>query len=214
MLPASAFQPYAELAAALLVHAIDATDGSHDLAHILRVFKNAMRINASEHGDGRIVAASVLLHDCVPVEKNLPLRDQASRLAAQKAARILIDLGWPEHDTAAVSHAIEAHSFSANIEAKSLEAMIVQDADRLDAIGMIGAARCFYVGGRMASGLYDPADPAAERRPLDGKAFSLDHFPVKLFKLAEGFKTVAGRKLAIERHQRLVMFYNCFLDEI
>ncbi len=83
---------------------------------------------------------------------------------------------------------IEAHSFSANIETRTLEAKILQDADRLDAIGVIGAARCFYIAGRMGSALYDSNDPMAENRPLDDKNYALDHFRTKLFNLLPASK--------------------------
>lgn len=211
---AQSFAPYEALAADLLPYAADTTDGSHDLAHILRVFRNAMRIHREEGGDGDVLAAAVLLHDCVAVEKNSPLRAQASRLAAEKASAILRHLAWPEVKVVAVAHAILAHSFSANIPPETLEAKILQDADRLDAIGMVGAARCFYVAGRLNSELYDPADPRAERRAVDDRRYSIDHFPAKLFKLADGFQTVTGAKHARARHARLVEFYDLFLEEI
>ena len=163
------FAPQSALAEGLLPHAISGDDGSHDLAHIHRVFRNAMRIAEQEGGDRRILAAAVLLHDCVAVEKSSPLRSQASRLAAEKATDLLSALDWEAPDIAAVAHAITAHSFSANIAPETLEANILQDADRLDAIGMIGAARCFYTAGRMGSALYDPVDPQAEHRALDDR---------------------------------------------
>ncbi|MDE1159220.1 MAG: HD domain-containing protein [Neorhizobium sp.] len=209
-----AFAPYESLAEQLIAHAADSNDGSHDIAHILRVFRNAMRIHGAEGGDGRVLAAAVLLHDCVSVEKNSPLRAQASRLAADKASGILSGLGWSGETVDAAAHAILTHSFSANIAPETIEAKILQDADRLDAIGMVGAARCFYIAGRMGSGLYDVADPLAEHRPLDDKAFAIDHFPAKLFKLADGFQTAAGRALAVERHARLKTMLDLFLDEI
>jgi uncharacterized protein len=211
---AGAFAPFEALAVQLLPHSTDGDDGSHDIAHILRVFRNAMRIQAEERGDGRVLAAAVLLHDCVSVEKNSPLQSQASSLAAAKASDILRDLGWEASDIAAVAHAITTHSFSANITPETLEAKILQDADRLDAIGMVGAARCFYIAGRLGSGLYDPFDPLAVDRPLDDKRFAIDHFETKLFKLADGFRTVAGRAIASERHQRLKSFLAMFTDEI
>lgn len=148
---AAAFAPHEDLAAVLLPHAFAADDGSHDAAHLIRVWKNAARIQAEEGGDPRSLAAAVLLHDCVSVEKNSPLRTEASRLAAEKATGILRELGWDAEETAAVAHAILTHSFSANIEPETLEARILQDADRLDAIGMVGAARCFYIAGRMGA---------------------------------------------------------------
>ena len=113
-----------------------------------------------------------------------------------------------------MAHAILTHSFSANIKPESREAKILQDADRLDAICMVGAARCFYIAGRLGSGLYEPADPKAERRPLDDKSYAIDHFEVKLFKLADGFQTEYGKYLAMERQQRLRQVLDLFLDEI
>jgi uncharacterized protein len=209
-----AFTPCQNLADWLLPHATSGDDGSHDAAHVLRVFKNAMRIHAQEGGELDVLASAVLLHDCVSVEKNSPQRKEASRLAAQKAEGILSAAGWPEEKIKAVFHAILTHSFSANIEPETIEAKILQDADRLDAIGMVGAARCFYIGGRMGSSLYDPADPTAKNRALDDKRYAIDHFETKLFTLAEGFKTATGQALARERHQRLQHFLTQFLDEI
>ncbi|PYB70959.1 phosphohydrolase [Rhizobium wuzhouense] len=214
LLTAEAFAPHQALAAQLLAHATEGDDGSHDLAHIHRVFRNAMRIQAGEGGDAEVLAAAVLLHDCVAVEKNSPLRSQASRLAAEKASSILADLGWPEDRIARVAHAVLTHSFSANIPPETLEAKILQDADRLDAIGMVGVARCFYIAGRLGSGLYHPGDPGADHRPLDDRLYAIDHFPAKLLKLSDGFQTATGRVLAEERHQRLEQFLTLFRDEI
>lgn len=211
---AEAFAPFEQLAETLIPHATEGDDGSHDLAHIHRVFRNAMRIHATEGGNGPVLAASVLLHDCVAVEKNSPLRAQASRLAAEKAAGILAGLDWKASDIEAVAHAILTHSFSANLAPQTLEAKILQDADRLDAIGMVGAARCFYIAGRLGSALYDPKDPLAKHRPLDDRTYAIDHFENKLFKLADGFKTETGRMIAQERHQRLQQVLDMFLDEI
>ncbi|WP_025659859.1 HD domain-containing protein [Rhizobium sp. IBUN] len=214
MFQAKAFAPFEKLAAALVPHSSEGDDGSHDVAHVLRVFKNAMRIQALEGGDARILAAAVLLHDCVAVEKNSPMRSKASALAAEKASAVLADLGWASDDITAVAHAIVAHSFSANVTPGTLEARILQDADRLDAIGMVGAGRCFYIGGRMSSALYDPFDPAGSDRELDDKRYVIDHFQTKLFKLADGFQTKAGRALAATRDQRLRDFLAAFMDEI
>ena len=93
-------------------------------------------------------------------------------------------------------------------------AKILQDADRLDAIGMVGIARCFYIAGRLGSALYEPVDPEARARPLDDAAYALDHFPAKLLKLAAGFNTEAGRRMAAERHRRLETFLAGLADEI
>ena len=190
-------------------------DGSHDRAHLLRVWRNATSIADHEPAcDRTILTAAVILHDCVAVEKNSPQRSRASRLAAARARTILAELGWEAAGIDAAAHAIEAHSFSAGIAAETVEARIVQDADRLDAIGAIGIARCFYVAGRTGSSLYDPTDPSAAHRDLDDRSFALDHFAVKLFKVAENFQTNAGRALAEARTRTMHRFVRAMLDEI
>ncbi len=158
--------------------------------------------------------AAVLLHDCVAVEKSSPLCSQASTLAAQKASRVLADMAWPNAKIAAVAHAIEAHSFSANITPISLEAKILQDADHLDALGMLGAARMFYVGGRLGRSLDDPLDPEANERAYDYQRFCLDHFQTKLLHLADCFQTTEDNVLAQIRHERLKGFLDQFKEEI
>jgi len=215
MTAAAPFAPFQTLAQSLMPHVIaNAGDGSHDTSHLQRVWKNAVAIQAEEGGDTEVLLASAVLHDCVPVEKNSPLRAQASRLSAERASRILSSMGWDALKVEAVAHAIEAHSFSAGIAPATLEARILQDADRLDAIGMLGAARCFYVAGRMGSALYDPLDPQALTRPFDDTRYATDHFQTKLLKLSSGFKTSTGARFAQLRQDRLRRFLNEFLDEI
>lgn len=213
---ASIFGEQAEIASRLLA-ALEphGDDGSHDRSHLFRVAANAMRIAKTEpESDRRVLTAAVILHDCVAVEKDSPLRSQASRLAAARARGILSGMGWDQAVIERTAHAIEAHSFSAGIAAETLEARIVQDADRLDAIGAIGVARCFYVGGRMGSGLYDADDPAAKARPLNDRAFALDHFGAKLFQVAENFQTRTGQELADARARTMRAFVQAMLNEI
>lgn len=214
-MPRRLFAPWEDLAHALLPHALEAgADGAHDLAHLGRVWGAARRIAAEEGGDGRILAAACLLHDCVSVPKSSPDRPRASRLAAQKADGVLTALGWSDPDRAAACHAIEAHSFSAGIEPRTLEAKILQDADRLDAIGLIGVARCFFTAGAMGSTLYHAGDPTAQARALDDRAHALDHFEAKLLRLSEGFRTATGARMAQARHARLLAFRDGMLAEI
>lgn len=208
------FSPFQALAQELLPLTLEGDDGSHDVAHLHRVWKNSRQISQDEGGDQQILCAAVLLHDCVAVEKNSPQRHLASRMAAEKASIALASLGWSVDSINKTAHAIEAHSFSAAIPPQTLEAKILQDADRLDAIGMIGVARCFYIGGRMRSALYDAADPLAQQRQYDDKRFTLDHFETKLFKLQEGFQTEAGRRMAALRTQRMRRFLSELLEEV
>ena len=99
-----------------------------------------------------------------------------------------------------IRHAIEAHSFSAKIEARTKEAAVVQDSDRLDGLGAIGIARVFSVGGLLRRRIYSTEDPfGTGGRPLDDLENTIDHFFVKLFKTAETLRTAAGREEGLRR---------------
>lgn len=215
MTRAALFAPHEDIAEPLLAAISDVTDdASHDLSHIMRVWRNVQRLMAQEGGDSAVLTAATLLHDCVDVPKDSPLRASASRMAARKAAQILHPLGWSDAEIAPVAHAIEAHSFSANVPPVTLEAKILQDADRLDAIGHIGIARCFHVSGRMNRALYDPEDPAATDRPLDDMIYAADHFSTKLLRLAGSFQTATGQQLGQERHRTVKAFLDGLFAEI
>lgn len=206
------FDPYRHWAERLMPVAVG-DDAAHDGAHLARVFLVARRIHGREGGDLELLAVASLLHDCVQVEKDSPLRPKASRMAADKAREILAG-EWSLDRLDSLAHAIEAHSFSANVPPRTREARILRDADRIDGIGAIGIARVFYVAGRMDRALYDPVDPRAEGRELDDIAFSLDHFRTKLLGVADNCLTPTGRAIAAERHARLVRYMDEFEEEI
>ena len=182
-------------------------DAAHDIGHFRRVLGVARVIAASEGAhDALVLTASALLHDCVSVAKNDPQRSQASRLAALRAAGVLRGMGFPEDRLGGVCHAIEAHSFSADIRPLSPEARALRDADRIDALGAIGIARCFAVSGAMGRPLFDPDDPLARGRDLDDLVWALDHFRVKLLRLPDSMWTDLGRRIARDRADVLVKF--------
>jgi uncharacterized protein len=189
-------------------------DGAHDLAHLDRVWKLARSIlDAHPEADQLVVLAACYLHDVVNLPKNHPNRTRASVLAAQLACAKLKDAGFPDEKLASVADAIESHSFSAGIAPKTIEAKIVQDADRLDALGAIGLARLFYTAGRMGSALAHPTDPLANERPLDDKRFALDHIEVKLATLPATMQTEQGRQFADARLATLYAFREQFATE-
>lgn len=113
---------------------------------------------------------------------------------------------FPAEKIEAVCHAIAAHSFSAQIAPLTTEAKIVQDADRLEALGAIGLARVFAVSGALGLALFDGEDPFAQHRPLDDKRYALDHFQTKLLKLPQTMQTARGKQLAQHNAQFLVEF--------
>lgn len=193
-----------------IVDTLSDADQAHSIDHVERVVANAKHLNQSEGGDMAIVIPAAWLHDCVIVPKNSPDRAKASQFAGQKARQFLEQIGYSEPLLPYIQHAIEAHSFSAGIPPRTLEAQVVQDADRLDSLGAIGIARCLLTGVSFNAKLYDVNDPFAETRPLDDKAFSIDHFEVKLFKLSAQMQTASGR---IEAERR-TKFMKLYIDEL
>jgi uncharacterized protein len=190
-----------------LLASCDGSDASHDIHHSRRVLSSALRIAAMEGGaDELVLTAAAYLHDIVNLPKNSPDRAQASRLSAAAAAPILARNDFPQARIAAVQHAIEAHSFSANIPPTTLEAKILQDADRLEAVGAIGIARVFYIAGKLDTALFDGGDAFAQERELDDRRFAVDHFEVKLLRLEETMQTDAGRRIARERTEVMRQF--------
>lgn len=184
-------------------------DVAHDLAHVRRVVRNAQWLAAAEGARPEVVLPAAWLHDCVTVPKDSPGRTQASRLAAEQAVQWLGEWGYPETLRPAIAHAIEAHSFSAGIAPRTLEAKVVQDADRLEAIGAVGLARCLMLGGALGRPLY-VADPFCESRRPDDRVSALDHFYTKLLKIEETMQTISGRQEARRRTQ----FLRHFLGEL
>lgn len=191
-----------------------AADPAHDISHVKRVVQNTHILTKAENGNAAISVPAAWLHDCVSVAKDSPYRKQASAMAAMEAVRFLESINYPAHLLAPIHHAIEAHSFSANIPADTLEARIVQDADRLEAVGAIGIARCFLTGGSMGTPLYEPSDPFAEGRDLDDRRYTLDHFYLKLLGLADTMKTGAGKAEAVKRTQYMKEFLQQLGSEI
>lgn len=191
------------------------TDGAHDLGHLRRVWRQARVIAMDEpDADLHVVQVACFLHDLVNLPKAHPDRASASRLSADAAVAWLGALGFPSEKLAAVHHAIAAHSFSARIAPQTPEARILQDADRLEALGAIGIARMFHVAGATGGALFDDADPMALGRALDDRAFALDHLQVKLFGLAETMQTATGRAIAAERAEWMASFRTRLLTEI
>ena len=192
-------------------------DSAHDLAHIQRVVKQAKLIAQQEGANLRIVVIAAWLHDIVNVPKNSPDRSKASRLAAQKAKDLLIateNIPVSTSELDSICHAIESHSFSAQITPTTLEAKVVQDADRLDSLGAIGVSRCLLVSGQLNRQLYNLEDPFCENRPPADDIYSLDHFYSKLFTLADSLNTATAKKIAKEREGFMKEYIKQLCSEI
>ncbi|MDR7342889.1 uncharacterized protein J2X14_001293 [Pantoea alhagi] len=173
-------------------------DKAHDIAHLRRVWQSAQRIMKGTEADPLVVITACYFHDIVNLPKNHPQRHLASSKAAVETRRIL-NQDFPDfpvelHD--AVAHAVQAHSFSAAIKPETLEARIVQDADRLESLGAIGLARVFYTSGALGRALFDSEDPLGRDRQLDDTSWTLDHFQKKLLRLPDTMQTAEGKRLA------------------
>ncbi|MCP5098055.1 MAG: HD domain-containing protein [Chloroflexi bacterium] len=190
------------------------SDAAHDAEHIKRVIKSAKNLAKIENAQLEVIIPAAWLHDCVTVPKNSPQRNQASRLAAETATAFLHEAGYPDTFIPGIAHAITTHSFSANIPPKTIEAKVVQDADRLDSIGAIGIARCLMVGISFGIDLYNREEPFPQMREPNDKQFIIDHFYVKLFKLVNMMQTEAGRAEAERRTQFMRDFLYQLATEI
>lgn len=190
------------------------SDAAHDRAHVQRVVANARKLAQEENAQLAIVLPAAWLHDCVTIPKDAARRAEASQLAAKKAGTFLKESGYPSAYIPAIEHAIAAHSFTAQIRPETMEAKVVQDADRLDALGAVGIARCFTVGGVLGTRLYDPFEPFPDNRLADDHVNTVDHFFVKLLKLAGTMQTAAGRAEANRRTEFMQLFLNQLHQEI
>ena len=210
----------AELRAALRAAVAGVLDGSgvdaaHDLAHVDRVWVNARTIAAGEGIEpSPVLMAAAYLHDLVSFPKDHPDRAKAATKSATAAGPIMEALEFSARDIAAARHAIEAHSYSAGIEPLLIEAKILRDADRIEALGAVGIARCFVVAGAVGRSLFHADDPFCRTRGADDRAFALDHFRVKLLQLPETMLTATGRRLARERADTMRRFLADLASEL
>lgn len=186
------------------------TDVAHDINHVLRVVKTAKQLSRKEGAQDKVVVPAAYLHDCFTFPKDHPKRKQSSLFAAEKAAEFLNEIGYPNQYLQEINHAIVAHSFSANVNPATLEAKIVQDADRLDAIGAVGIARCFQVSTSLGRSLYSTIDPFCSNRGPDDGTYTIDHFYSKLLKLADTMQTNSAREEAVKRAK----FMQCYLEQL
>ena len=208
-----------------LLHArakcIQPVDAAHDFSHLERVAKLTLQIYQTEimQQEGRDASAfeqdlcivAALLHDCVPIAKNSPLRKESSRLASEKTRDWLLELAFATADQIElVAQAVLDHSYSSGRVPSSLLGQALQDADRLESLGALGLYRTIATGISMGTELFDPLDPLAEHRELNDLKYSLDHFFTKLFKLPATFRTAAARA---EAHRR-ADFLRSFVDQL
>lgn len=195
---------------------LQGAEAGHDWFHIERVYKTALNINSKEGGDLLLVTLAALLHDIADSKFN----NGDEEIGPQLAGNFLRTLGLTEAVILEVQQIIRNLSYKASlgkIEFSSRELDIVQDADRLDAIGAIGIARAFTYGGYKNRVLYDPEIKPelnmSKEAYKNSEAPTINHFYEKLLRLKDLMKTRTGKELAEQRHQFMQLYLNQFYLE-
>lgn len=189
-------------------------DPSHDIYHVERVVSLAKKLAQEENAKLEVIVPAAYLHDCVYISKADARRTQASRISADRAMELLTEWQYPAEYLPAIHHAIAAHSFSAKIPTETLEAKVVQDADRLDGMGAVGIFRCFAFSGLARRQLYWPEDPFCEERAPDDSTNTLDHFYAKLLRLHEALNTKAAKSEGQKRLQTMQTYLQSLKAEL
>ena len=186
----------------------------HDWNHILRVVSLCKKMMKVLGANERVLIPAAFLHDIVCLPKNDPKSSSSSSLASLRSIEVLGPCGFSEIEMINISNAIEDHSYSRGRIPRSLEGKILQDADRLDALGAIGVLRCASVAANMGSSFYNCEDFWAESRPYNDKKFMIDHYETKLFKLPQLMNTDWARKEALKRVEFMKLFRSQLVNEL
>ena len=189
-------------------------DPAHDFEHIMRVYKNAQMICKHEKANEKLVLTAVLLHDIVSYSKSDKRSKNSSIESAKKSRQILKKYDYSNSEIDIVYEAILTHSFSQNSVSDTMEGKILQDADRLDALGAIGVARVFATGGSLGRVFYNSEDPFCKKRNPEDKIWTVDHFFQKLFLLESKMNTKYGKTEAKRRTKILKAFLANLQKEI
>ncbi len=190
----------------------DGADAIHDFDHVLRVLALAERLAREEGADWEIVRTATLLHDVARGQAGRMIHDHA-QAGAQFARQLLV--GHPPERVEAVAHAIAAHRFRGKTAPQTLEAQVLHDADKLDAIGAIGVARAFAYGGHEGQRLWgEVPEGYVETRDTRHEHTPVHEFQFKLRRIQDRLLTASARALAEERHAFMVAFYERLEREV
>ena len=196
---------------------LEASEGGHDWFHVNRVYKNALLIAKSENVDIFVVQLGALLHDIADSK----FYDGDESIGPKKARAFLktqlVEEEIITHIENIILFSSYKSSFDQSIHFSSPELDVIQDADRLDAIGAIGIARCFNYGGYKNRPLYDPEIPPNlnmnKEEYKKSSAPSINHFYEKLLLIKDKMNTKTGKSLATKRHLYMEKFLTTFFDE-
>ncbi|KQR72771.1 HD domain-containing protein [Pedobacter sp. Leaf176] len=209
-------QDYIEKTIDFVKKTLENAESGHDWFHIERVYKTALTINQFEKGDELVVILAALLHDIADPKFN----NGDEELGPNLAEKFLISIGVNAETISQVKLIIQHMSFKNSFDGSafsSKEMHIVQDADRLDAIGAIGIARAFTYGGFKNRVLYDPlikpVQHTSKETYKNTTAPTINHFYEKLLLLKDSMNTQKGREMALDRHNFMLKFLDQFYME-
>jgi uncharacterized protein len=182
--------------------------GSHDWEHTERVYSLALRIAKKEGADREVVSIASLLHDIARHEE-----DESggkichAKQGARKASVFLESQGLPPDFVAKVAHCIESHRYRGSVKPASLEARVLFDADKLDSIGAVGIGRAFLFAGEIGAKLHNKRIDIAATEPYTIEDTAYREYAVKLRFVKDSMLTAEGKRLAMERHEYMVVFF-------
>ena len=211
MIPDPRWPRHALLRDLVLPH-LPAGELAHDALHLQRVYRWAIRLAPEAGADPDLCGAAALVHDLVFVPKKSPERSTGGERSAAAAPAVLAQVGYGSQDIAIIAEVVRTSSWSRGLDPTNAVGVILQDADRLDALGAVGLMRTVACGQHMSQvarpgRFYDPQDPVAgTSRPLDDRTQVVDHLPAKLLRLAKGMHTPTARVEAARRHDWLLDF--------
>jgi uncharacterized protein len=189
--------------------------GSHDWEHTLRVYRLAEHIGKVEQANLEIVRLAAILHDIGRHHQDISNGKVChAKKGAEMAREILTKDNLPEEKIEQISHCISSHRFRDNNKPQTLEAKVVFDADKLDAIGAVGVGRAFLFAGEVGAKLHNPHADIANTEAYTKEDTAYREFMVKLRKVKDRMLTSEGRRLARERHRFMVDFFERLNQEV
>ncbi len=193
---------------------LDGTRGSHDWEHTLRVCRLCERLGPAEGADMAVLVIAGYLHD---IGRRYQDGTKGAVCHAEKGAQlagpIITPLDLLPEQKENIVHCVRSHRFRGDGRPETIEARVLFDADKLDAIGAVGVARAYLFAGEVGACLHNPGMDVAATKPYSRDDTGYREFKVKLCKIKDRMLTRAGRKMAQERHVFMEMFFNRFLQE-
>lgn len=192
----------------------DGANESHDWEHTIRVARLCKRIGKEENADMVVLMIAAYLHDigrCYQDSSNGAVCH--AKKGAEMAQSVISNLSLNPDRKKNIIHCVETHRFRGNHPPETKEAMVLFDADKLDAIGAIGIARAFLFAGEVGARLHNPDINIEETKPYSKEDTGYREYKIKLSKLKDRMLTDTGKQMAITRHSFMELFFNQFVME-